>query len=327
MASSINASTSGAGGVITTADNTGILNLQTASTTAVTVDASQNVGIGTTSPSYKLDVATIAVATSQTGGVRFGANDQYSLRLNQYTTVGGGPYAQIMAPKDSNGWLAFTSGASDTERMRIDGSGNVGIGNNVSSLNYLLDITTNTASLVTSRFVRMPSDANFAIGFRNGVVGTTSGTEIGRMNWSYAGTDIAYISGTRGSGADANRINVVCNMTGGVFLGAGSTSWGSLSDERQKTNLEPIVDASNKLNTLRTVTGRYITDEETVSRAFLIAQDVQKVLPEAVDAQEDEDGTLGLRYTDLIPLLIAGFKEQQTIINDLKARVTALEAK
>jgi hypothetical protein len=40
---SINASTSGAGGVITTADNTGILNIQTAGTTAVTVDASQRV--------------------------------------------------------------------------------------------------------------------------------------------------------------------------------------------------------------------------------------------------------------------------------------------
>jgi hypothetical protein len=51
---SINASTSGAGGVITTADATGILQLQTASTTAVTVDASQNVGIGTSSPAAKL---------------------------------------------------------------------------------------------------------------------------------------------------------------------------------------------------------------------------------------------------------------------------------
>jgi ribosomal protein S8 len=48
MSCSINASTSGAGGVITTADNTGILNLQTASTNAVTIDASQNVGIGGT---------------------------------------------------------------------------------------------------------------------------------------------------------------------------------------------------------------------------------------------------------------------------------------
>ena len=42
MASSINASVSGAGGVITTADATGILNIQTAGTTAVTIDASQN---------------------------------------------------------------------------------------------------------------------------------------------------------------------------------------------------------------------------------------------------------------------------------------------
>ena len=42
MASSINASTSGAGGLITTADNSGILNLQTAGTTAVTIDTSQN---------------------------------------------------------------------------------------------------------------------------------------------------------------------------------------------------------------------------------------------------------------------------------------------
>jgi hypothetical protein len=63
---SINASTSGAGGVITTADNTGILNLQTAGTTAVTVNASQNVGIGTTSPSAKLQVhaANFALSTS-----------------------------------------------------------------------------------------------------------------------------------------------------------------------------------------------------------------------------------------------------------------------
>jgi len=43
MASSINASTSGAGGVITSADNSGILNIQTAGTTALSIDASQNI--------------------------------------------------------------------------------------------------------------------------------------------------------------------------------------------------------------------------------------------------------------------------------------------
>lgn len=54
MTTTINASTSS--GLVNTADTSGILQLQTAGTAAVTVDASQNVGIGTTSPSQKLDV-------------------------------------------------------------------------------------------------------------------------------------------------------------------------------------------------------------------------------------------------------------------------------
>ena len=56
MASIINAATSG--GLISTADTSGILQLQTAGTTAVTVDASQNVGVGTSSPSNRLSVVT-----------------------------------------------------------------------------------------------------------------------------------------------------------------------------------------------------------------------------------------------------------------------------
>jgi hypothetical protein len=68
-----------------------------------------------------------------------------------------------------------------------------------------------------------------------------------------------------------------------------------------------------------------LTDAENVSRSFLIAQDVQVVLPEAVDVSEDEQGTLTLRYTDLIPLLTAAIQEQQALIQTLTARVEALE--
>ena len=58
MASIINAATSG--GLVTTADTSGILQLQTAGTTAVTVDASQKVGIGTTAPAKPLHILTSA---------------------------------------------------------------------------------------------------------------------------------------------------------------------------------------------------------------------------------------------------------------------------
>ena len=48
MASIINASTSGAGGVVTTADSSGVLQLQTAGTTALTIDTSQNATFNST---------------------------------------------------------------------------------------------------------------------------------------------------------------------------------------------------------------------------------------------------------------------------------------
>jgi hypothetical protein len=73
MASSINASTSGAGGVITTADATGILNIQTAGTTAITVDASQNLAFAkgftvgaTASPAFSAYQSTLQALANGT---------------------------------------------------------------------------------------------------------------------------------------------------------------------------------------------------------------------------------------------------------------------
>jgi hypothetical protein len=110
--------------------------------------------------------------------------------------------------------------------------------------------------------------------------------------------------------------------TGGVLLSNGGTSWGSLSDERKKDIIEPITGAAAKVATLRAVIGKYKTDEDDKRRAFLIAQDVQAVLPEAV---VEEQGDLILQYTDTIPLLVAAIQEQQQIITALTARVEALE--
>ena len=114
---------------------------------------------------------------------------------------------------------------------------------------------------------------------------------------------------------------VVANSNG-VRLSNGGTSWASDSDERLKDIIEPIINAAEKVSSLRAVIGKYKTDEEGVRRTFLIAQDVQAVLPEAVF---DEQGTLMLAYTETIPLLVAAIKEQQALITQLTARITALE--
>jgi hypothetical protein len=105
----------------------------------------------------------------------------------------------------------------------------------------------------------------------------------------------------------------------GVFLAHNATSWASTSDERRKDIIEPITDAANKVSQLRAVIGKFKTDEEGTRRPFLIAQDVQAVLPEAVQTQEDEDGEfLGMSYTDVVPLLVAAIKELKAEIDLLK---------
>jgi hypothetical protein len=160
--------------------------------------------------------------------------------------------------------------------------------------------------------MRLDSSGNVLVGT------TTSGGGIMQLKKGGVQWD------TGPNGTNGN-FNVLKDGTTGVYLTSGATSWAALSDETTKDIIEPITNATNKVATLRAVIGKYKTDEEGTRRAFLIAQDVQAVLPEAVN--ENQDGKLGLQYTDVIPLLVAAIKEQQTIINDLKARVEALEAK
>jgi len=106
---------------------------------------------------------------------------------------------------------------------------------------------------------------------------------------------------------------------GGVKLDNGTTAWAAQSDETTKDIIEPISSAIDKVTSLRAVIGKYKEDTDTTRRSFLIAQDVQKVLPEAVG--RSSDGFLSLRYTEVIPLLVAAIKEQQIMIDDLKSKI------
>jgi hypothetical protein len=118
----------------------------------------------------------------------------------------------------------------------------------------------------------------------------------------------------------------VKNNGGGVKLANGTTSWAADSDERLKADIFPIDSAIDKVLQLRTVIGRYKTDSIGVKRSFLIAQDVQKVFPYAVDVAKDSMQTLGVRYTELIPLALAAIKQQQLQIDNLRAQIDELKS-
>jgi hypothetical protein len=111
----------------------------------------------------------------------------------------------------------------------------------------------------------------------------------------------------------------VSNAGIGVGLSQGATSWGTVSDERQKDIIEPITNAASKVASLRSVIGKYKADAEGKRRSFLIAQDVQAVLPEAIDVGEDEAQTLSVKYTEVIPLIVAAIQELKAEFDAYKA--------
>ena len=116
------------------------------------------------------------------------------------------------------------------------------------------------------------------------------------------------------------------NNTGnGVTLAANGTSWGTTSDERKKRIGVPIENGLDKIADWRCVYFSYLNESEEVQRVGLIAQDVQQTLPEAVSVEEDEIGTLQLKYTELIPVLVKALQESKERIETLEAKVAALE--
>jgi len=139
MAVTLNANSST--GFIATSDTSSILQLQTGGTTAVTVDASQNVGIGTASPGYKLEVAnnqngaaTSSVSNTSSGtsaSARFLAlgdagNASFGMTSSGYTDITGATDALLINAGSASGGMVFA--LDGVSKMKMDSSGNVGIG-------------------------------------------------------------------------------------------------------------------------------------------------------------------------------------------------------
>jgi hypothetical protein len=90
------------------------------------------------------------------------------------------------------------------------------------------------------------------------------------------------------------------------------------SDERFKDIIEPIENVVEKFKNIRTVIGKYKTENEGIRRNFLIAQDLIKVFPEVVDVDENEENPMGVRYQDLIPVLVKAIQELKAEVDLLK---------
>lgn len=252
----------------------------------------------------------------------------------------------IVVTGDTTGNLVFTTGGANTVVLTLSNTQAATFANNVSIAGTTVLSNTATATAFIPAGSTVPSSGIFqpsanTIGFSvastevsrfdssgNFCVGTTSA--VGQINIVApvnTKTEFYMLKNTQVEGHIGFKSSTDSNwyFNTGASLGAyglyqanNGNSWVAVSDETLKTDLTPILDGINKVASLRSVTGRYTTDPIDKSRSFLIAQDVQKVLPEAVSIADSETGTLGLSYTDVIPLLVAAIKELKAEIDLLK---------
>jgi hypothetical protein len=137
MPSILNATTSS--GLVTSADNSGSLQLATNNgTTAVTIDTSQNVGIGTASPTQKLHVSN----TSGSIQARVSSDTDVSVAA---VASGADSTAFMTVINDARQWTLRVNGAESDQfqvrdstagatRMTLDSSGNLGFNSGYGSV-------------------------------------------------------------------------------------------------------------------------------------------------------------------------------------------------
>ena len=114
----------------------------------------------------------------------------------------------------------------------------------------------------------------------------------------------------------SNRFSL--DSSGNLVVSSNVTGYGSPSDIKLKENIEVIDNAVDKVKQLKGITYTLKSDGNRLTG--LIAQDLEKVLPEAVYTTEDletEEEHLAIRYGNTVGLLVEAIKEQQKEIDTL----------
>ena len=128
-----------------------------------------------------------------------------------------------------------------------------------------------------------------------------------------------FSSATSGTYSTAYVSNTKCtfNPSTGTLS---ATVFTSLSDETQKTDIQPIENAISIVKQLQGVKYKWINDDNQPSIG-VIAQEVEKVLPEVVST--NDNGLKSVSYGNIIGLLIEAIKEQQVCIEELKKKLNS----
>ncbi len=240
--------------------------------------------------------------------------------------------------------------------LRLSRSGNLSINGTVTASNFSGNLTgnvngnvsgsANTVNSLTGRsttelsegsnlyFTTQRSRSSISVSgilSYNSTTGVISLTNATVRNLISGGTGVNYNSSS-GAISIGQAVNTNSNVTFGNLVTTGTiastgaissqgdiTAFASSSDIRKKENIVKIDDALNKISQINGYTYNFKGDTRKI--AGVIAQEIEKVLPEVVYEIDDDDfggKTKAVRYGNIVGLLIEAIKDLNSEIKELK---------
>jgi len=330
---------------------------RTGTTERMRIDASGNVGIGTSSPNLSGSSSALTVNTGTAGN--FAALELASGgTLNLYINANNA--ASYIDSRGSRPLVFYTNGS---ERARIDSSGNVGIG--TSSPLRVLHVVSNAAETQLLLRESDSSGPQLLMGADSAVSGSiinassvsgsnsnlllqTGGTERARIdsngnvqinttNAAATGTTCRFTIedgttylpfGINNNAAGTGASNVALfarngTTTGTISVTGTTTAYNTSSDYRLKHDVQPMLSGLSTIAALKPSTYKWNADN-SYGEGF-IAHELQAVIPQAVTGEKDamnDDGSIkpqGVDYSKVVVHLVAAIQELKADFDAYKA--------
>ena len=260
------------------------------------------------------------------------------IELKDWDDDDGGSNDTVRVLRRGNSWQFHNGGVKIGSYASSDanlGTGNLKVSGNVTAATFtgdgsgLTGISFGGGSAIDCSTIRMSATGDAAAN------STTHAFQIGATNSTNVIMDTnELMARNNGSVAemhinpDGSNVTIGNNVTTANLHCRGDVVAYYSSDKKLKKNIIQIDNAIEKISQLSGMTFEWKKSKDkkyyNKREAGIIAQDVLKVLPEAV--KDRGESGLAVKYEQLIPLLIEGIKEQQEQIDDLKQEVKKLKS-